>query len=465
MINRDLPKKMADKLGMQRGRKLSLRTVSAWVGLSLGAVVLAIAVLYFVFGGAFLNGYGKEKVERAFAKAHPGHVLRIGELTYELVANRLVAQSVTLSATNITLKVGQISLTGVGWGRLLWGKAALADVFNQASLDATNLDLEFPQSYYGIRCARLRASVPGSELIAEVTELRSLVGDEELFAMHDVRTTRYHVLVPECRVLGLAFGELIEAKSYRAGSMDVYAPSFDALVNRDKPTDPFAETPLMVNEALAAIPQHVQLDRLNITNGHITYCERVVAGSDPGVLTFAAVNITAEGIANRGEVSSAILLRAQGNLMNAGLLKVQMTIPVVSPDLSLHYSGSLGAMDLTRLGPFLDVAERIMIKSGNAHEVTFEIDVTGGEARGRLQANYDDLVMAVLDSETATEEGLDNRIASFLLNALKIRKSNAPDASGAMKEGEINYTRKSSDTFLQFAWFALRSGVLDVISQ
>jgi hypothetical protein len=33
-----------------------------------------------------------------------------------------------------------------------------------------------------------------------------------------------------------------------------------------------------------------------------------------------------------------------------------------------------------------------------------------------------------------------------------------------MKEGEVNYTRRPEDTFLQFAWFALRSGVLDVIS-
>jgi hypothetical protein len=33
-----------------------------------------------------------------------------------------------------------------------------------------------------------------------------------------------------------------------------------------------------------------------------------------------------------------------------------------------------------------------------------------------------------------------------------------------MKEGEVNYTRRPEDEFLQFAWFALRSGVLDVIS-
>ena len=324
--------------------------------------------------------------------------------------------------------------------------------------------MEFPQAHYGIRCARLRASVPGSELIAEGTELRPLVGDEEFFAAHDFRTTRFHVVVPECRVLGLAYGELLQGKSYRARSVHFSRPSFDALVNRDKPVEPFVKSPLMVHEALAAIRQPLQVDSLSITNGHLTYCERVVAGADPGVLTFGAVNMSVEGIANRGEASAAIQLRAQGDLMNAGTLKVLMTIPITSPDFSLHYSGSLSAMDLTRLDAFLEIAEHTRIKSGSAQEAAFEIDVTAGQARGRVRAIYRDLEIAVLDKQTGTEKGLDNRVASFLANVLKIRNSNAPDASGSMKEGEVNYTRRPEDEFLQFAWFALRTGVLDVIS-
>jgi hypothetical protein len=73
--------------------------------------------------------------------------------------------------------------------------------------------------------------------------------------------------------------------------------------------------------------------------------------------------------------------------------------------------------------------------------------------------------MAVLDKQSGTEKGFDNRVESVLANALKFRKSNAPDASGSMKEGKVNYTRRPDDEFQQFVWFALRSGVLDVISQ
>ena len=465
MSNRDLLKHRVHKRAVKHSRKLSLRRLSAYVGFSLGAIILAVAVLIFVFGGAILDSYGKRKAERAFAEAHPGSVLGIGELDYSVGANRLVAQSVTLSATNTALQVDRISLTGVRWARLLWGTAALTDVLAQASLDVTNLDVEFPQAHYGIRCARLRASVPGSELIAEGTELRTLVGDEEFFAAHDFRTTRFHVVVPECRVLGLAYGELLQGKSYRARSVHFSRASFDALVNRDKAVEPFVKRPLMVHEALAAIRQPLQVDSFSITNGHLTYCERVVAGADPGVLTFGAVSVSVEGIANRGEASAAILLQAQGDFMDAGTLKVRMSIPMTLPEFSLHYSGSLSAMDLTRLDAFLEIAERTRIKSGDAQEAAFDIDVTAGQARGRVRGIYRDLEIAVLDKQTDTEKGFDNRIASFLANVLKIRNSNAPDASGSMKEGKVNYTRRPEDEFLQFAWFALRSGVLDVISQ
>jgi hypothetical protein len=324
--------------------------------------------------------------------------------------------------------------------------------------------VEFPQTRYGIRLARLRASATASELIAEGTELRTSVGDEEFFAAHPYRTTWFHVIVPECRVSGLEYGELLRGKSYRARAVQFSRPTLEALIDLDKPAEPFVKSPLMVNEALAAIRQPLRVDAVTVTNGCLKYCERAVPGADPGVLRISAVNMAAEGIANRGEAPAAILLRAQGNLMDAGLLKVVMSIPIMPADLSLRYSGSLSAMDLTNLDAFLDVDAHTRIKSGTVKEASFEIDVAAGQARGRVRATYENLEIALLDKQSGAENGVDNRIASFLANLLKIRSSNAPDRLSLPKEGEVIYTRKPDDEFQQFAWLALRTGVLDVIS-
>ena len=162
-------------------------------------------------------------------------------------------------------------------------------VFAKASLDATGLSMEFTHAHYGIHTARLRASVPGSELIAEGTELRPLLGDEALFAADAFRTTRFHVVVPECRVMGWAFADWIQAGAFRAREVHVLHPSFDLLADRDKSVRPSGPSPLMVDEALAAIRPPLQLDLLSITDGNLTYGERVVAGAAPGVLTFTAL--------------------------------------------------------------------------------------------------------------------------------------------------------------------------------
>jgi hypothetical protein len=236
------------------------------------------------------------------------------------------------------------------------------------------------------------------------------------------------------------------------------------LINRDKPPEPFVKSPLMVHEALASIRQPLRIDSLSISNGQFRYCERLAVGADPAVVTFGAVSLSVEGIANRGEPTAAIQLRGQGDLMDAGTMRVVMTIPVTSPDFSLHYSGSLGAMDLTRLNAFLEIAEHTRIKSGSAQEAVFEVDVTAGQARGRVRAIYKDLDLALLNKQTGSAKGISNRITSFFTNVLKIRNSNAPDASGSMKEGVVNYTRSRDDEFQAFVWFALRTGVLDIIS-
>jgi hypothetical protein len=142
-----------------------------------------------------------------------------------------------------------------------------------------------------------------------------------------------------------------------------------------------------------------------------------------------------------------------------------MTIPIMPADFALHYSGSLSAMDLTNLDAFLDIDIHTRIKSGSVQEAAFEIDVTAGHARGHVRAIYGNLELTILDKRTGSEKGFDDRVASLFAKEWKIRNSNAPDASGSMREGEVNYTRRPDDEFQQFAWFALRTGVLDIISR
>jgi hypothetical protein len=449
---------------MKRNRGRTLWKLSAYAAGGLLVLTLAVALFLAVFGRAILNGYAKTRIERAFEESRQGQTLRIGELQYALRGNQLVAQSVTMRSTSSTVTVDRMSLTGVRWPQLVCGSLPMADAFAAASLEATRLVAEFHNVEYEIRCERFQASGPSSVLVAEGCELWPLVEDEDFFATRPYRTTRYRLVLPECRISGLDYDSLLRGTSYRARSVQLLGPSFEALVNRDKPRAPFKRQDLMPHEALAAIRNPMRVDSLVVTNARLSYCERMVAGADPAVLTFGEVNLSANGIANGNDPSASVELRARGNLMDAGPMAVQMSIPIAPPDFSLQYSGSLGTMELLRLDPFLSISERMRVRSGRAREAAFEIHVTDGQARGYVHGIYDNLKIAVLDEKSGSESGVVNRAASLFINVVKVRNSNAPDTRGPTRVGEVNYTRQPEDKFIQYLWVALRSGVLDVIS-
>ncbi len=446
---------------MNKDRKRSLRRWGKRVGITLGAAIVVGALGLLVFGNALLNRYGKPRVERAFAQANSGGLLRIGKVHYAIGSNRLDAESATLQFGSLTIEAGRTSLSGVRWLPLAWG-TPMADALDHARLEANDLQLGFLGGPYQFRCARMQASVPDSELIANQSELRPITGDEAFFASRNCRSTRYRVVVPECRVTGLVYRELLQGTSYQARSIELSRPSLDTLVHTDQQPAP-DHHPLMVHEALAAIRSPLQVDHIRVIQGEVFYRERLMPGTEPGVLIFGNLDLSASGISNRGESAAAIALRGQADFMNAGKLRVEMSIPIHPSDLSLHYSGSLGAMDLTRLDAFLENAERLRIKSGTVHAATFDIKAAAGKAQGHVRASYSDLQVVVLDEEILTAKGFDNRIASFLVNVLKIRNSSSSQSPDAIAEGMVEYKRESDDTFLQFIWHALRSGVLDAI--
>ncbi|NTV04135.1 DUF748 domain-containing protein [bacterium] len=425
------------------------------------ALVSTLVVL--LFGGAILDGPGKRMLERAYGRAHPGSELRLGGLEYSSDAARLVVTAVSLESPGTKLDIERITLTGVRWARLLRRSLSPEALLAGADLDATRIEVEFRRSRYGIACGRLRASARDSLLLAEGFELRTLAGDEDFFAAREFRQTRYLLAVPEFRVLGLAYDEMLRGQAYRARSARFSRPVFDAYVSRDKPSNPVHSRRLMVHEMLAALTQPLQVDSVAVVDGAVSYRDRVIAGDAPGVLSFGDVGLSVAGLASRTGAGDTIRLRAQGALMGAGVLKIRMSMPVAEPDFSLSFSGSLGAMDATRLNEYLEVSVRTRLESCLVDDVAFAIEVDDGRAGGRLTASYRHLEIARLDEQTGESGGLKNSVVSFLANVFKIRSDNTADAQGAMKVGKVEYVRKTDDSFFYYLWRALKTGILDVV--
>jgi hypothetical protein len=442
--------------------KRSLLKIAKYGGIAVGSLVLVCMLALLIFSGTLVNRYLKPRITKAVAEAYPTYTLHLSDMHYSFFTNRFGFDSIAVSSGDGTFSshVGTFSVSGISWLHLLWGGSLEPQDFARSELDAHSFVLKLPQSQYEFRCERLSVSAAGSKLVAESLNLHPLAGDEDFFRGSRFRRTRVSLATPRCSVTGLGCLDLLLGKKYSARTVEIHDATLDMLVNKDLPDSRDTTGPLMLNEILTSIKPALQVDRVSIVNSRLTYGERFVLGAKPALVTFDSMQVLAERIANHGHSDTALAIHAQARFANAGTMKLVITIPVISRELSFRYSGSLSGMELSALNSFLEVSDHMRIKSGVLQEATYEVNVVSGRADGTIQGVYTNLALAAINEKTGSEKGILNRITSFIGNKFTIRQNNV---AGSMKIGQIKYTRVPDDPFFQYMWFAIRVGVRDVI--
>ncbi len=443
------------------GTKLSPGKIALRASLAVGIIILLSALIFVFLPQVYLDGLLESRIIDAFQKAYPEYSLKIAGLNFNVLRNRLDCDSISLTKVDATFscRTGAFSVSGIDWIKLYREKTISTGIIANAALDAEDIVISSEQSQNEIRCGRLHLSIPDSEIVADALEFHPSITDDQFFEESRFRNTRYRFVIPEMSVNGLVYSGLLRGNNFRARSIDIRNAFVDILVNMDKPWDTKAPSPLMPGESMSSIKDTIRVDSLQIVNGQLNYNERYVVGAAPATVTFDKVEALAVGIVNHTGQSDTIAINAQGRFMKTATMKLLMSIPLGSQQLSFSYSGSVGEMQVSSLNGFLETAERHRIKSGVLHGATFDVNVNSGRATGYLRAEYSDLSIAVLDKYTGSEKGIADRISSLIGKLFVIRGTNMPDKKGAMKIGVVNFTRKPDEPFIQFAWFALRSGV------
>ena len=451
------------KAQRERGR-LNQGRRSPWklvvrVTLALGALLLVGVLVVLLFPDTFINGFLRDRLMSSFTQAYPAYVIRIAGVHYNVFENRIAVDSVALNAMDSTFScdLASLSVRGIGWMNVLReGGVAPRSLINSA-LDAQHVVLTFGE--YMLLCRELQVSMRDSSILVEALEIHPVADDDQFFAQSKFRKTRFRLAIRQVQVRSADLPALLQGNTYRFRSAAVGDLSLDVLLNRDKPFDTKSPNPLMPNESLSLLKGTLQVDSLTIMNGRLRYGERVVVGAEPGGITIDSIKLLAEGITNRGNPGEAINVHMQGYFMNSAPMAIHLSIPTASPDFSFRYSGTVHAMELNRLNSFLEIVEHTRITSGSLQAATFDINVASGHAGGNFRAQYKDLYITVLDKHTGSEAGFGDRVTTILANMVKFRANNLSYKSGDMKIGVVKYTRKPDVPYIQFLWFALRSGI------
>jgi hypothetical protein len=436
-----------------------------YIIISVVMILLLFVFIFLLFPQTYLDGYIKNRVTDAFAKAYPEYSIRFADVNLNILKNRIEFDSIYMTRLDSAFEGGisSFSIAGINWIKFLGKKKFSYKSFNRVSLDVEGIVLNFNQSQNQIRCGRLQLSVPDSEFVAYAFEYHPSITDEQLFAESKFRNTSYRLYISRIDINGLVYSGLLYGNNYSIHSINIRDALIDILVNMDKPFDTQSPSPLMPGEALNSIKDTICVDSIKVINGSLNYKERYEVGAKPALLTFNNIQAVVYRIANHTRLQDTTVIQAQGNLMNRSNMKLLLSIPTGTPKFSLNYSGSLQEMEVSSLNKFLEISEHQRIKSGLLKYSSFNINVNSGYAAGLVSAEYNDLSIAALDKSTGSEKGVFNRISSFISKTFFLKANNMPDKSGSIRIGVIKYRRKPDDTFFQFVWFALRGGILNVI--
>lgn len=433
-----------------------------------GLTAVSIAVVFMavinVFFHARINGYIEKRIVHEFSSKYPACAVKISRFDFSLWNNRITADSVALTSadTAFSCAIGTFSVSGIMWTRLV-RKEHRNEAISEAVVDAHDIVVKFRNSDYGFSCKRVRVSMPDGEILAEGAGFKPFEEDTHFFARKKFRATRFRLSIPACRISGLAVKELLQGTGYRARSIQIDSPSIDALVHRYVPVAPDNSRLPMPNEMMKAIHKKIRLESLKIVNGYLSYSEVYAPGALPAIITLDSMQLRSDGIGTGEVPGETTAIHCRANFMQGGIVTMDMALPLSSQEFSVKYSGTLNAMQLTKLNAFLDHSEYVHIDSGILQTATYDVEVTSGRASGTVKALYKHLKISILNKKTGSSQGIVNEVGSLIMNNLKIRTENMPGSKVSLKIGKVNYKRRSQNTFIQFLWFSLRTGILDVL--
>jgi len=441
---------------MRKSRKSIFLVIAA-------IIAVFIAASFFIAPKA-IDVFIKNKIIAAYTKAFPKASMRIAKLHFNVIENRIDLEGLAIASKDsaFSYSAGALSVSGISWLSFLGRGDIPSAVLKATVLDAHGIIAVFRKPQYKLQCAQLHVSMPDSAVSIEDLEIAPTVKDDAFFANNKFGTTRFKVNMPRCIVYGADCLKMILGRACTARSIIVINPQFDVLADMDVPNDPNSAKPVMPCEAIELAGKTVRIDNAFIQNGRCLYKERYVVGRAPALVSFDAIRLSVKGIANKAAHGKIAQINGRCIFMKTSTMKIRMAIPMVLPGFPIKYYGSLNMLDLRRLNSFLEIAEGLRIKAGTLETVTFDVTINVNQSSGMLQALYKDLDIAIVDS-TGNENGLKNKLASFIANSIKIRSANMPDKPEPEKTGAIKYTRKPDDTFIKLIWFSLRSGIGDIV--
>jgi len=249
------------------------------------------------------------------------------------------------------------------------------------SLSAQLTDYEglFGSENIKLTINKLNASSIGSKLNMAGVQVAQLHNSEKGEQMY------YKNFIKGVRMSGIDYYRLLYGKGISIDNMDIDNMSLEITHDANIPDDgvPSGEMP---NEFIQRLPFYFRIDNLRLNNAYVLYTDHSPDVKEPGKLSFENTNLKFSNITNDPKLmtlKTPARITGSTKVMNQGLLKLDIKIPLLSKQFECLYNGSLGPMEAKYFNSFLEYGG-MRLESGSIEAQNFQVQVKNGVATGNM---------------------------------------------------------------------------------
>jgi hypothetical protein len=262
--------------------------------------------------------------------------------------------------------------------------------------------------------------------------------------------------VKEINISDMDFGfNTNDAFYFTSKKVDLIAPI--AEIYRDKLVADDLTYKALYGTSLRDLTFDLGLDMIEITNGSLSYLEKVNADEHAGRLDFTNLNATFAKLGNTfGNDDTAIEI--QSTFMNDSPLKVNWNFKVADTTDQFTFKADLGFFNAKQMDQFTQPNLYVDL-NGELQQTYFTISGNPRTSRIDIKMKYDDFEVSILKKDGKEK----NKFLSSIVN-LFVSKDSEDDKKNYRYGQSENVERQTNKSVFNFIWLNVKAGLLSAIA-
>jgi hypothetical protein len=211
------------------------------------------------------------------------------------------------------------------------------------------------------------------------------------------------------------------------------------------------------------IPLHIE--NIEVENGTATYEEISEKGKIPGRVYFTNINLKATNFSNVQKMllkEPSFIVTGSTDFLNRSKIVLRLEFPILDPHEKFYAKGTITNVKATDLNNILSNMAYAEFKDGDIHNVSFQMTADDEHATGTVDASYNNLKIALLDTASVNKRRahIEKKLLGLLANTL-VKSNNVPGTK-QYRQGQIDLIRPKNKFVLNYIWNSIKVGLISV---